>query len=276
MKAPPKRAFLKRGEGLSRFTNNRKASLTKKEVKKDSKTQPKARVISRSNSEPASFQRGGTNGLLRKTVILNKENRLRGSSSPPQDVRFDSKAARTKVLGSLQRRNTDGAEFIQSDTDGRQTKQYQPGQVKEQSVRKAGPSAQAARRPAQNTQPNPVTKQVGLLGELRKAENDAAREKSSRVELLEGRTGSEEEGGGGRGVEKVAPQDPFELSFQEKLQRWECNQHVESMELGEFELLEQAAEELSFSSNSSFVMKVLYLLLCLKSEIYYHIPRDQM
>ncbi|CAK6968525.1 centromere protein J [Scomber scombrus] len=259
VKAPPKRAFLKRGEGLSRFTNNRKASLTKKEVKKDSKTQPKARVISRSNSEPASFQRGGTNGLQRKTVILNKENRLRGPSSPPQDVSFGSKAARTKVLGSLQRRNTDGAEFIQSDTDGRQTKQHQPGQVKEQSVRKAGQSAQAARRPAQNTQPNPVTKQVGLLGELRKAENYAAREKSSRVELLEGRTGSEEEEGGGGGGENSAPQDSFELSFQEKLQRWECNRNFESMELGEFELLEQAAEELSFSSNSSFVMKVLQM-----------------
>lgn len=60
------------------------------------------------------------------------------------------------------------------------------------------------------------------------------------------------ESGGGE-----VPQDSFELSLQEKLQRWECDRQMESMELGEFELLEQAAEELSFSSNSSFVMKVL-------------------
>lgn len=53
------------------------------------------------------------------------------------------------------------------------------------------------------------------------------------------------------------PQDSFELSFQEKLQRWERDRQLENMELGEFELLEQAADELSFSSNSSFVMKVL-------------------
>lgn len=52
------------------------------------------------------------------------------------------------------------------------------------------------------------------------------------------------------------PQDSFELSFQEKLQHWESERQMENMELGEFELLEQAAEELSFSSNSSFVAKV--------------------
>lgn len=256
MKAPPKRAFLKRGEGLARFTSNRKASLTKKEVRKDPKTQPQARIISRSNSEPTSIQRGSTNSLQRKTVVLNKENRLRGPSSPPQDVRFDSKAERTKALGSLQRRNTDGAEFIQSDTDRRQTKQYQAGQLK----------AQAVRRPAQNTQPNPVTKQVGLLREPEKAENDSTREKTTRVESLKGRTASEKEEGG---EENSAPQDSFELSFQEKLRRWECDRNMESMELGEFELLEQAAEELSFSSNSSFVMKVEtdlfegYILRCI-------------
>ncbi|KAM7406895.1 hypothetical protein PAMA_002880 [Pampus argenteus] len=240
VKAPPKRAFLKRGEGLSRFTNKCRASLPKK----DPKTQPHARVISRSNSEPAAIQRGGTNGIQRlpvqrKTAILNKENRLRGPSSPPQDNRVESKAVRTKVLGSHQRQNTDN----QSEADSRRTKPYQPGHVKEQT----------ARRPSQNTQPNPVTKQVGMLGEQGEADHDAAREKSSgsRVELLEGRTGSE----GGDGV----PQDSFELSFQEKLQHWECDHHFESLELGEFELLEQAAEELSFSSNSSFVIKVLQM-----------------
>lgn len=243
---------MKRGEGLSRFTNNRKASLPTMEVKKDPKSL-QARVISRSNSEPVAIQKGGTNGVQRvpvqrKTATLNKENRLRSLSSPPQDIRVESKAARTKILGSHQRQNTEGPESIQTDPEGRQTKQHQRRQLKEQNNRKVGLSAQAARNPAHNMQPNPVTKQVGVLRRPQKAENDAAREEScgSRVESAGGRDG--------------VPQDSFELSFQEKLQRWECDRQLESMELGEFELLEHAAEELSFSSNSSFVMKVLYSL----------------
>ncbi len=242
---------MKRGEGLSRFTNNRKASLPKMEVKKHPKPQLQARVISRSNSEPVAIQRGGTNGVQRlpvqrKTATLNKENRLRSLSSPPQEIRVESKAARTKVLGSHQRQNTEGPECIEMDPEGRQTKQHRPGQVKEQNNRNVGLSAQAVRNPGHRMQPNPVTKQVGML-----RDDDAAGEKScgSGVE-------SEEEGGGGAG--DGVPRDSFELSFQEKLRHWECDRQLESMELGEFELLEQAAEELSFSSNSSFVMKVLY------------------
>ncbi|XP_040004086.1 centromere protein J isoform X2 [Xiphias gladius] len=262
VQVPPKRAFLKRGEGLSRFTNNRKASLPKKEVKKDCKPQPQARIISRSNSEPAAIQKGGTNCIQRlpvqrKTAILNKENRLRSLSSPPQDIRAESKAARMKVLGSHQRQNTEGPESIQTYPEGRQTRQCQLGQVKEQNNRTVGLSALAVRKPgSHNMQPNPVTKQVGMLEGPGKAEDYAAKEKNcgSKVESVEGRMGSEgeEEGDG-------VPMDSFELSFQEKLQRWECNRQLESMELGEFELLEQAAEELSFSSNSSFVMKVLQM-----------------
>ncbi|XP_045910595.1 centromere protein J isoform X2 [Micropterus dolomieu] len=248
VQAPPKRAFLKRGEGLSRFTNNRKASLPKTEVKKDPKPQqPQARVICRSNSEPAAIQRGGTNSVQRlpvqrKTATLNKENRLKDVSLPAQDIRVDNKAARMKVLGSHQRQNTEGPESVQTDPEGRPTKQV--GKVMAQNNRKVGLSAQAVRNPGPNTQPNPVTKQVGMLRGPEKAEGDDAACGSG-----------VESGGGGDGV----PQDSFELSFQEKLQRWECDRQVENMELGEFELLEQAAEELSFSSNSSFVMKVLQM-----------------
>uniref|UniRef100_A0A3B4ZME4 Centromere protein J n=1 Tax=Stegastes partitus TaxID=144197 RepID=A0A3B4ZME4_9TELE len=256
--APPKRAFLKRGEGLSRFTNNPKAPLHKIEVKNDPKPQPRAKVMSRSNSEPASIQKSSANGVprlpvQRKTATLNKENRLRGLSSPPQDMRAESKAARTKVLGSYQRQNTEGTESIPTDPDIRQTKQHQLWQGKEQNNRKVRLSVQTTKNSFHNMQPNPVTKQLGMLGGPGKAENDATKEKSyaSKVKSAQERAGTE----GGDG----APQDSFELSFQEKLHHWECNQHLENMELGEFELLEQAAEELSFSSNSSFVMKVLQM-----------------
>ncbi|XP_034430977.1 centromere protein J [Hippoglossus hippoglossus] len=259
VQANPKRSFLKRGEGLSRFTNNRKASFPKKETKKDSKPQPQARVILRSNSEPAAIQKGGTNCIQRlpvqrKTAILNKENRRKSFSLPPQDIKAENKTVRT-VLGSYQRQNIEGSESIQTGPDLTQTKQCQPGQVKEQNNRTAGLSAQTGRRPGpHNTQPNPVTKQVGMLAGPGRAENYTAKEKScgSEEESAEGRTGS------GRGAGGV-PVDSFDVSFQEKLHHWESDRQLENMELGEFELLEQAADELSFSSNSSFVMKVLQM-----------------
>ncbi|KAM9850620.1 centrosomal P4.1-associated protein [Aulostomus maculatus] len=238
--APPKRAFLKRGEGLSRFSSNHKASFPRKEAKKDPKVPLKSGIISRSNSEPIALLKGATNQRLpvqRKTAILNKENRMRGSSSPPQET----KAARMKVLGSHQRQNTDGTESAQTDRGGCHSK------VTVQSNRKAG----LVVRPDPNTQPNPVTKQVGMLGDRGKADKEAVGERGSGPRM----GGSEGVGEGEGGV----PQDSFELSFQEKLQRWECDRQMESMALGEFELLEQAAEELSFSSNSSFVMKVLQM-----------------
>nr|XP_020474581.1 centromere protein J isoform X2 [Monopterus albus] len=260
VKAPPKRAFLKRGQGLSRFTNNRKASLPKMEV--DSQPQPQARVISCSNSAPASIQKGGINGVQRlpvqrKTAVLNKENRLRSSILPSQDTRVESKAAWTKILGS-QRQNTEVPLSVQTDPEGRQTKQHQQRQGMEPNNRKVGLPAQTIRKPGfHNKQLNPVTKQVGMLGGPGRADSDAPKEKNcgSRVESAEGKTGSDGGGAEGDGV----PQDTFELSFQEKLQHWECERHLESVELGEFELLEQAAEELSFSSNSSFVMKFLQM-----------------
>ncbi len=185
--------------------------------------------------------------VQRKTAILNKENRLRGLSSTPQAAKVETKAAQLKVLGSHQRQNTEGSESIHTEPEGRQTRQLR--HVKEQNNKKVGMPAQVTRNPGHNTQPNPVTKRWGLVKDTENAENDAPKEKScgTTVEPAEGKEGD--------GV----PQDSFEVSFQEKLRRWECDRQLESMELGEFELLEQAAEELSFSSTSSFVTKVPHL-----------------
>ncbi|XP_038158581.1 centromere protein J isoform X2 [Cyprinodon tularosa] len=239
-----KRPFLKRGQGLSRFTNNSKSSSQKEKDKKHQKPPAEARAITRSHSAPGSILKGGSNGVpqlpvQRKTAILNKENRLKGRCSPPQDIRAE-KAPQIKVLGSHQRQNT-GPATVQTEPKSRQIK-HLLGQEKEQNV---GIPVQAVRNSGCNLQPNPVTKQVGLIEGPGRPARDDGKEKSSGsgVESAE--------------VEAGPPQDSFELSFQEKLQGWECKRQLERMELGEFELLEQAAEELSFSSNSSFVMKVL-------------------
>ncbi|NXS65679.1 CENPJ protein, partial [Pandion haliaetus] len=49
----------------------------------------------------------------------------------------------------------------------------------------------------------------------------------------------------------------FEISFQNKLENWEKEKEKENLELDEFLFLEQAADEISFSSNSSFVQRIL-------------------
>uniref|UniRef100_A0A8C0EYR3 Centrosomal P4.1-associated protein n=1 Tax=Bubo bubo TaxID=30461 RepID=A0A8C0EYR3_BUBBB len=49
----------------------------------------------------------------------------------------------------------------------------------------------------------------------------------------------------------------FEVSFQNKLENWEKEKEKENLELDEFLFLEQAADEISFSSNSSFVQRIL-------------------
>ncbi|KAK6315160.1 hypothetical protein J4Q44_G00146890 [Coregonus suidteri] len=227
-RANTKRAFLRRGEGLSRFTNRSKAPLPNRgRPQKDPK--PQAKVSTRWTSEPTQkvSQRPP---VQRKTAVLNKENRPRDPCSPLLDsVRPEGKAAkpaavRPRVLGSHQRQNVE------------MTNCLRPREVISNKV--GGTSQPVSRTPAA------VTKQFGL------EERTGALQRNGSGPLRPDRAAE-----GNSGV----PEYSFELSFQEKLQHWDCDRQKESVELGEFELLEQAAEELSFSSNSSFVMKVLQL-----------------
>lgn len=235
MHAPPKRAFLKRGEGLSRFTN-RMSVPSQAEEAKGPKPPVLAKAMSRSNSEPAVALRGSRNvaqrlSVQRKTASLNKENRQRGFSSPPQPIASGLRAEQTKVLGSHQRQNTDRAASVRADL---------PNKAPHERVGLAA-------RPPGDPDHKKLPRRVGKPGGPLKAptrNNDELGEKSGRS------SGKESQSSGGEDPEVS------ELSFQEKLQRWECDPHTESLELGEFELLERAAEEHSFSSNSSLVLKV--------------------
>lgn len=208
MHAPPKRAFLKRGEGLSRFANRRPPPPTAEDPKAPPPfPPPPPKVISRRSSEPAFAPRGGGRRIpvQRKTASLNKENRRRGLGSPPTLIGPARGAERAKVLGSHQRLNTDG----------------------------------------------PAARSKGGQGA---AKRGATAPKRNDDEVGEKDCGSAGKGSGFPGGGD--PGEGFDLSFQEKLGRWEHDQRAEHLELGEFELLEQAAEVLSFSSNSSFVANV--------------------
>ncbi|XP_053351807.1 centromere protein J isoform X1 [Clarias gariepinus] len=52
-------------------------------------------------------------------------------------------------------------------------------------------------------------------------------------------------------------ENSFEVWLKERGEHWDKDQHRECVELGEFELLERAADEFSFSSNSSFIKTLL-------------------
>lgn len=250
MHAAPKRAFLKRGEGLSRFTKRRSFSSKAEEPK----LHVLAKVISRSNSEPAVSLRGSRKvaqrlPVQRKTASLNKENRQRGFSSPCQQIASDRGAERTKVLGSHQRQNTDRPASVPTDQEALQHKHPHE---------KVGRAAQLPADPEHKMLPRPVVKQGGTVKAPSRGDNED-REKSRRSAEKETQSSAGE-----------VPEEVLELSFQDKLQRWECDQHTESMELGEFELLERAAEEHSFSSNSSFVVKVKVFFFFFFSNILTH------
>ncbi|XP_071211033.1 centromere protein J-like isoform X2 [Salvelinus alpinus] len=223
--AIPKRVFLRRGEGLSRFTNRSKAPLPNRQrPQKDPKPQ--------GTSEPKPTQRVSQwPPIQRKTAVLNKVNRPRDPCSPPLDSGSpDSKAAqpeavRPGVLSSHHRQNMATPDLLR------------PRDVISNKV--GGTSQPVSRTPAA------AIKQLGL-----EERTGALQRNGSRPLRLDGAA---------EGKPGVVSEYSFELSFQEKLQRWDCDCHKECVELGEFELLEQASEELSFSSNSSFVMKVLQL-----------------
>lgn len=53
-------------------------------------------------------------------------------------------------------------------------------------------------------------------------------------------------------------ENSFEVWFAERGTHWEQDQQRECVELGEFELLERVADEISFSSNSSFISTLLH------------------
>lgn len=53
------------------------------------------------------------------------------------------------------------------------------------------------------------------------------------------------------------PELSFEFSFQKKLENWDTDKQQEQIELDEFLFLEQAADEISFASNSSVIVKIL-------------------
>ncbi|XP_069035269.1 centromere protein J [Lepisosteus oculatus] len=223
VKAQPKRAFLKRGEGLSRFTKG-KAAPVKETSKTDAKPQPKTScqrtVAPRSSQQP----------VQRKTAILSKESSSERLTGPPNRSQVVSLAKGSKaqnVLGSAAGHSA-AVESKQLSVSG----QAQEALAVKVQGKKAGGSMPACAGP----------------GKTAPAKQGCSEETK---QCVPPKTSMH--------IPPPEQEYSFELSFQRKLESWEKEKQKENLELDEFELLEQAADEISFSSNSSFVQRVLHL-----------------
>ncbi|KAK2904980.1 hypothetical protein QQF64_033162 [Cirrhinus molitorella] len=202
-----KRAFLKRGEGLARFTRGKAAAPPHRKSppnpKPSSCTNSKASqdFDMRSNKNSAKSKTEGSKSthpvIQRKTAVLNKENISQNKTTPPV----------TKM--TIQPRVLVGH---QSENMNRNLAQFQ---------QKPDPSSKQKINSVTTTSNNKEGACIGVQDYACVAENS------------------------------------FEVWFTERRKHWEQDHRRECVELGEFELLERAADEISFSSNSSFISTLL-------------------
>ncbi|XP_046701918.1 LOW QUALITY PROTEIN: centromere protein J [Silurus meridionalis] len=211
--APPdaakvKRPFLKRGEGLARFSRGKTTgSFRDKAAGSDTKTAPGINpssykgptLRSQQGSEPKPTSPKSINPVTqRKTAVLTKNNLLQKTSVP-------AAKALAKAPGGQQNLKTE--------------------------------AKNASSAPVQHRSTNDKLGQKLLSDFL----VDFSKGASRPIQY----------------TDKQCAENSFEVWLQERGEHWERSQHRECVELGEFELLERAADELSFSSNSSFINTLL-------------------
>ncbi|XP_017558489.1 centromere protein J isoform X2 [Pygocentrus nattereri] len=213
-----KRPFLRRGEGLSRFTRGKAAGPSRERTAHSStkstlcldpptsqgqSTRPHHQSLEPKKPSPKST--ASTNVVIqRKTAVLNKENLPQNRVVVPTKA---TKAAKAPVLGAHQGQNVSAGAL----------------QHLNKSYRR----------------PDPQQKIIC------DAVDDVSKGKSFRhVENT---------------VDPSAhvAENSFEVWLAERGEHWDKARQRECVELGEFELLERAADELSFSSNSSFICTLL-------------------
>ncbi|NWW38275.1 CENPJ protein, partial [Panurus biarmicus] len=226
-----KRPFLKRGEGLTRFTNA-KSKMTKP-GESTSKLQQRA-------SDDRNVIKVDRSQIQKKTVLPGKE---LVSFAPCKKYNHPSKVKRCPIQKTVVLRNHNGENILPLET------RMQSGKNHDGQMRDSYPS------------------------EI----NNKIENKENRVEFVKSNTGKiktklpgaeksqlSQEWTSAFSNSKCPIGHPvkeselsFELSFQNKLENWEKEKEKENLELDEFLFLEQAADEISFSSNSSFVQRIL-------------------
>ncbi|NWW47341.1 CENPJ protein, partial [Pedionomus torquatus] len=227
-----KRPFLKRGEGLTRFTNA-KSKITK--LGENTPKQPQQRA-----SDDRNVIKVDRSQMQRKTMPPGKEPVSEKPFAPCKKYNHPDKAKHRPIQKTLVLRNQSGKNISPLES------RMQLGKNHDGQMRDSLPSE--------------------INNKIENKENAEEFAKSNTGKSGNKLPGTEKpqsfhEPAGAFANSKCLPvEDPelsFEVSFQHKLENWEKEKEKENLELDEFLFLEQAADEISFSSNSSFVQKIL-------------------
>ncbi|NXO67063.1 CENPJ protein, partial [Phainopepla nitens] len=229
-----KRPFLKRGEGLTRFTNA-KSKMTKL-GENTSKLQQRA-------SDDRNVIKVDRLQIQKKTAPPGKELVSENPFAPCKKYNHPNKVKPCPIQKTVVLRNHNGENVLPLET------RMQSGKNHDGQIRDFYPSEMNNK--IENKE-NRVEFAKSNIGKIKK--NLPAAEKSQlSQELTSAFSNSKYPIGNPVKDSELS----FELSFQNKLENWEKEKEKENLELDEFLFLEQAADEISFSSNSSFVQRIL-------------------
>ncbi|NXG15526.1 CENPJ protein, partial [Grallaria varia] len=229
-----KRPFLKRGEGLTRFTNA-KSKITKL-GENTSKLQQRA-------SDDRNVIKVDRSRTQKKTMPPGKELVSVNPFAPCGKYNHLHKAKHCTIQKRVVLRNHNGENILPLET------RIQSGKNHDGQMRDYYPSE--INRKTENKE-NRVEFVKSNTGKIKN--KLPGREKSQlSQELVSAFSTSKHPVGHPVKDSELS----FEISFQNKVENWEKEKEKENLELEEFLFLEQAAEELSFSSNSSFMQRIL-------------------
>ncbi|XP_030921992.1 centromere protein J isoform X1 [Geospiza fortis] len=229
-----KRPFLKRGEGLTRFTNA-KSKMTKL-GENTSKLQQRG-LDGRNVIKVDRLQ------IQKKTVLPGKELVSENPFAPCKKYSHPHKVKHCPIQKTVVLRNHSGENILPLET------RMQSGKNHDGQMRDSYPSE--INKKIENTE-NRAEFAKSNTGKIKNKLPGAEKSQLSQ-ELTSAFSNSKCPIG--RPVKDS--ELSFELSFQNKLENWEKEKEKENLELDEFLFLEQAADEISFSSNSSFVQRIL-------------------
>ncbi|XP_047409573.1 centromere protein J isoform X2 [Sciurus carolinensis] len=232
IKAKPKQPFLKRGEGLARFTN----AKSKIQKGKESKLVP-----NQSASEDHPVFKLDKQQFQRKTALINKE-----LCAENPTVKKENKAKTKTGSVTLSQKpkvpKSNNRKSLSPSVLKIQMGKKCDGQIKDQiKLEKKIESSSKENSPEYTKSCDADCKMWNKI------------QGKDRQRLLTGPVSCKNP------VNEIMKESEpsFDVSFQKKLENWEREKEKENLELDEFLFLEQAADEISFSSNSSFVLKIL-------------------
>lgn len=234
-KTKPKQPFLKRGEGLARFTNAKSKFQKGKESKLASTQSP-------SEDQPGS--KVDRQHLQRKTALINKD-----LCAETPTVKKDSKARPKAGFASLRQKpkvtKTNMRESLSPPGLKVQTGKKRDGQFRHQV--KGERNAHASNKENVPACIKPWDAGCKMWSKTQGRE---------RLPLSTGPVGCVVSRSPIRETDRET-ESSLDFSLQKKLEIWEREKEKENLELDEFLFLERAADEISFSSNSSFVLRIL-------------------